>query len=59
MIVDACLSRTERLWRQAGEFERNSEALAKRGARVIASSTDDDAIRRAALNAALTAESGR
>lgn len=59
MIVDACQSRTERLRRRAGEFERNSDALAKRGTRVIASSAYDDAIRRTALIAALTAESGR
>ena len=92
LIVEACRPRRERLRRLAGELGRSPEALAKRGARVIASgiadttdpgdpwnvildtatagcglhvSTDDaclvsdDAIRRAALDAALTAECGR
>lgn len=59
LIVDACLPRGERLRRPAAELGRSPDALAKLGARVIASRVADttgpgdpwNAIRRAALEA--------
>ena len=41
LIVEACLPRAERLRRLAGELGRTPDALAKRGARVIASGVAD------------------